>query len=186
MPIVISLETTPAAEGSDAAAAAFQANQLDLMRGGAFMLPVGGGVSAGGQTPNEPRNGSWQTATASGSAPHVRLSPTTPTGLPTRGFTIGLPSTYTISSADGTGFTVPVSTGFVLHVWIRNPGSFSWFQLEDLTALQDTLYVLGDVNACELYFTVSVDSISTLNGVAYTSTTTLDHGVLPIEIMEIG
>lgn len=98
----------------------------------------------------------------SGSAPHLTMSPVTSTGLQTMGaqFAIHLPLGGVKTAA------IPVATGFVVTVWVRNSINYTWKKMAPVTfavggvADNDVMFITEDLDASELYFQVAAASVA--------------------------
>ena len=82
--------------------------------------------------------------------PHVILSPITPLGTPTMGFFLGLKAPTVEAPA------VPVGSAFGITIWMRDPGTKEWFSGTIQNIAYGQGFVCYDVNACELYFAVTL------------------------------
>lgn len=81
-------------------------------------------------------------------APHIRIGPKAPNGLPTTGFTFSL---YNIGGATA------VAPGFTVQIWVWNPVAQRWQSFAPKTSVNyDELYESYDVDGgCELYFAIT-------------------------------
>jgi hypothetical protein len=108
---------------------------------------------------NPPVNGS---GTATGTAPHLVMSPVTPTGLPTMGAQFSLNTFLGGVKAPA----IPVATGFIVTVWIRNAITYTWKKMAPVTFATggvsdtDVIFVTEDLDAAELYFQVATASVA--------------------------
>jgi hypothetical protein len=108
---------------------------------------------------NAPNNGS---GVFSGTAPHLTMSPVTPTGLPTMGAQLSI----SLQLGGIKSPAVPVATGFIVTVWVRNPITYTWRKMSPMTFATagasdtDVFFVTEDLDASEIYFQVAAASVS--------------------------
>lgn len=107
--------------------------------------------------PSIPDAGASPNSGSVGLAPHLVLSPITPTGLPTTGAMLKWSAV-----AAGLGpATVPV--GLDVVVWVRNPGTRRYGSMATISSMViDQWWVTNDLDACEVYFQITAGV--TVNG----------------------
>jgi hypothetical protein len=113
-------------------------------------------TGAGGVDPHTaaPQNGNDLVTPGGGTPPDIVMSPRAISGMPTTGLLFGWQNTEA-------GTIVPVLAGLSFQVFVRDPNTWRWFSMTEITAVNaGDLLVTFDIDAAELYFVIDPASIA--------------------------